>query len=88
MNLISTEKIQSTFTYIQLGKIDPKHPGLNNKMQQQMLLKRASRELLTHQLILHRNGKPIEPVLNRYQLAVLNELIEAEKDEKSKSENQ
>jgi hypothetical protein len=41
-----------------------------------------------HQLILHRNGKELEPVLNRYQLAVLNELIEAEKEEKSKSENQ
>lgn len=79
MNLIPTETIESTYTYIMLGKSDPKHPVLNNKLHQQMLVKRASREAITHQLILWRNGKELEPILNKYQLAILNELIEAEK---------
>jgi len=82
-NLISTEAIQNTKTYIELGKINPNHPGLNNKMQQQMLLKRASREAITHQMILWRNNMPFENTLSKNQSLILQELIEAEKDAKS-----
>ena len=82
-NLISTEAIQGTKTYIELGKINKNHPGLNNKMQQQMLLKRSSREAITHQMILWRNNMPLEPTLSKNQSLILQELIEAEKDAKS-----
>ena len=79
MILISAEVIQNTRTYIKLGNANPKHPGLNNKIHQQMLIKRKSREDITHQMILWRNGKEIEPVLSKYQQEILMELIEAEK---------
>jgi len=84
MNLISTETIQSTFTYINLGKIDPKHPGLNNRMVQQMLLKRTRREAMSHQMTLWRNGMAMEPVLSKNELLVLGELMEAEIAENDK----
>ncbi len=88
MNLISAETIQSTLTYINLGIVNPKHPGLNNKMQQQMLLKRQSRELITHQMVLWRNGRDLEQTLSKNQLSVLQELIEAEIDEKKSKDDE
>ena len=83
MNIISVEAIQSTKAYIELGKTDLKHPGLNNKMLQQMLLKRSSREAITHQMVLWRNGKNLENILSKNQQLVFEELIEAEIDGKS-----
>jgi len=83
MNIISSETIQRTNTYIELGKINPNNPGLNNKMLQQMLLKRNSREAITHQMVLWRNGKDLENILSKNQQSVLQELIEAEIGEKS-----
>lgn len=77
--VISAEQIENTKIFKELGKIDPKHPGLNNKLHQNSLLKRKSRQDITHQLILWRNGKEIEPTLSKYQGLVLEELIEAEK---------
>lgn len=74
---ISTETIQSTFTYINLGNVDPKQPLLNNKMNQQFLLKRASRKLITESLIIYNNTKQIPSNITAYQLQVLKELIES-----------
>lgn len=74
---ISTETIQSTFTYINLGNVDPKQPLLNNKMNQQFLLKRASRKLITESLIIYNNTKQIPSNITAYQLHVLKELIES-----------
>lgn len=85
-NLISTEAIQNTKTYIELGKINPNNPGLNNKMLQQMLLKRSSREAITHQMVLWRNGKDLENILSKNQQSVLQELIDAEIGENDKTE--
>jgi hypothetical protein len=83
MNIISVEKIQATKTYIELGKDDLKHPGLNNKMLQQMLLKRSSREAITHQMVLWRNGRDLENILSKNQQSVLQELIDSEINQKS-----
>ena len=87
MNIISVETIQATKAYIELGKTDLKHPGLNNKMLQQMLLKRSSREAITHQMVLWRNGKDLENILSKNQQSVLEELIEAEIAEKQQKTN-
>jgi len=84
MNIISSETIQGTNTYIELGKINPNNPGLNNKMLQQMLLKRSSREAITHQMVLWRNGKDLENILSKNQQSVLQELIDAEIGENNK----
>jgi hypothetical protein len=83
MNIISVETIQATQTYIELGKDDLKHPGLNNKMLQQMLLKRSSREAITHQMVLWRNGRDLENILSKNQQSVLQELIDSEINQKS-----
>ena len=48
-----------------------------------MLLKRASREAITHQMILWRNNMPFENTLSKNQSLILQELIEVEKDAKS-----
>jgi len=74
MEIITAETIQSTYTYIMLGQVSKSHPALNNKMIQDMLTKRKSREMITHQLVLHRNGKPLEPILSQYQFAICQEL--------------
>jgi hypothetical protein len=53
-------------------------------MLQQMLLKRSSRETITHQMVLWRNGKELENILSKNQQSVLEELIEAEIGENDK----
>jgi len=84
MQTISTETIQSTYTYIMLGQVSKSHPSLNNKMVQETLLKRKSREQITHQVNLHLNGKPLEPILSKYQLAICQEIIDAHEKDKTK----
>jgi hypothetical protein len=82
MNTISSEAIQKTEAYIKLGESDFK--GLNNKMLQQMLLKRPSREAITHQMVLWRNGKELESILSKSQQLVLEELISLEIQQNNK----
>lgn len=87
MNVISSQQIEETDYFIALGKIDRNNPGLNNKMVQQMLLKRSSREAITHQLVLFRNGKNLESTLNKNQLGIFNELVEKETNQKDNTTN-
>lgn len=75
---ITTETIQGTFTYIKLGEPIPGKPLLNNKMQQSALLKRDSRQKITHALIVYNSTGSIPNTISGNQLSVLNELIEAD----------
>jgi transcriptional regulator with XRE-family HTH domain len=75
-NMISIEEIQETDVYKKLGEVDPKHPHLNNKINQTLLLKRQSRELITHGLNVWKNTNKIPANITGYQLKVVNELIE------------
>lgn len=74
---ITTETIQGTFAYIKLGESIPGKPLLNNKMQQSALLKRDSRQKITHALIVYNSTGSIPNTISGNQLSVLNELIEA-----------
>lgn len=80
-NMISIEEIQETDVYKKLGESDPKHPHLNNKINQTLLLKRQSRELITHGLNVWKNAGSIPANITGYQLKVVNELIEKLKSE-------
>lgn len=75
---ITPELIQSTFTYINLGKEIPGKPFLNNRMQQSALLRRDSRQKITHALIVFNSTGTIPNTISGNQLSVLKELIEAE----------
>jgi hypothetical protein len=75
-NMISSEEIQETEVYKNLGKIDPNHPHLNNKINQTLLLKRQSRELITHGVNVWKNTGVIPTNVTGHQLKVVNELIE------------
>lgn len=79
INVISVEQIEATKIFKELGKINPKHPGLNNKLHQNSLIKRKSREEITHVLLVYKNTGIIEPILSKYQLLVFQELAEKEK---------
>ena len=74
--VISAEQIENTKIFKELGKIDLKHPVLNNKLHQNSLLKRKSREEITHVLLVYKNTGVIEPILSKYQLLVFQELAE------------
>jgi len=76
MQTITTEMIQSTNTFIKLGEFAKN--GLNNKIAQQMLLKRKSVEDIKHCYTVWKNTGVIQTILSKYQLAVLQELIEKE----------
>lgn len=77
-NTISSEVIQSTYTYIKLGESIPGKPFLNNKMQQEFLIKRNSRKDITHALIVYNSTNEIPSNISGNQLAVLKELIAAD----------
>lgn len=74
-NMISTEEIQETEVYKNLGKIDPNHPHLNNKITQTLLLKRQSRELITNGVNVWKNTGVIPSNVTGHQLKIVNELI-------------
>lgn len=74
-NMISAEEIQETEVYKNLGKIDPNHPHLNNKITQTLLLKRQSRELITNGLNVWKNTGVIPSNVTGHQLKIVNELI-------------
>ena len=75
-NMISSEEIQETDVYKKLGETDPKHPHLNNKITQTLLLKRQSRELITHGVNVWKNTGVIPTNVTGHQLKIVNELIE------------
>lgn len=75
-NMISSEEIQETEVYKNLGKIDPNHPHLNNKINQTLLLKRQSRELITHGVNVWKNTGVIPTNVTGHQLKIVNELID------------
>lgn len=75
---ITPELIQNTYTYIKLGEEIPGKPFLNNRMQQQSLLRRDSRQKITHALIVYNSTGEIPNTISGHQLLVLKELIEAE----------
>ena len=75
-NMISSEEIQETEVYKKLGEIDPNHPHLNNKINQTLLLKRQSRELITNGVNVWKNTGVIPSNVTGHQLKVVNELIE------------
>jgi len=75
-NMISSEEIQETEVYKNLGKIDPNHPHLNNKITQTLLLKRQSRELITNGVNVWKNTGVIPSNVTGHQLKIVNELIE------------
>ncbi len=75
-NMISSEEIQETEVYKKLGEIDPKHPHLNNKITQTLLLKRQSRELITHGVNVWKNTGVIPSNVTGHQLKIVNELID------------
>jgi len=77
-NTISVEKIQSTETYKNLGKINERNPLLNKKMHQEMLVKRESRKQITHAFIMLKTTGIIDGTLNQYQLGVLKEFAISE----------
>ena len=74
---ITPETIQGTHTYIMLGETVPGKPLLNNKMQQEFLLKRKSRMDITHALIVYNSTGSIPNTISGHQLSVLKEFIEA-----------
>jgi len=75
-NMISSEEIQETDVYKKLGETDPKHPHLNNKITQTLLLKRQSRELITHGVNVWKNTGVIPTNVTGHQLKIVNELID------------
>jgi len=75
-NMISSEEIQETEIYKKLGETDPKHPHLNNKITQTLLLKRQSRELITHGVNVWKNTGVIPSNVTGHQLKIVNELID------------
>ena len=75
-NMISSEEVQETEVYKNLGKIDPNHPHLNNKINQTLLLKRQSRELITNGVNVWKNTGVIPSNVTGHQLKIVNELIE------------
>jgi hypothetical protein len=74
-NTISSSTIESTNAYKKLGESIPGKPFLNNKMQQEFLLKRNSRKDITHALIVYNSTNEIPSTINGNQLVVLKELI-------------
>ena len=75
-NMISSEEVQETEFYKKLGEVDPNHPHLNNKITQTLLLKRQSRELITHGVSVWKNTGVIPSNVTGNQLKIVNELIE------------
>lgn len=61
---ISVEKIKATKTYCSL-----------NKIQQEFIIKRENRKLITNALIVHRNTSIIPANVFGYNLMVLEDLI-------------
>ena len=74
---ITPDTIKGTYTYIMLGEVIPGRPLLNNKMQQEFLLKRKSRMDITHALIVFNSTGSIPNTISGHQLSVLKEFIEA-----------
>jgi len=81
---ISTSVIQSTYTFIMLGESTKSNPKLNNKITQQMLLKRKTREKITHVFNVYKNTGVMESILTNYELAICQELIDAAEKDKTK----
>jgi hypothetical protein len=74
---ITPETIKETYTYIMLGETDPERPLLNNKMQQEFLIKRDARLRMTHALIVYNSTGKIPNTISGKELSVVKEFIEA-----------
>jgi transcriptional regulator with XRE-family HTH domain len=79
-NIVSSDLIESTNTFINLSKVDPKTPFLNNKVHQQLLVKRQSREMITNGLNVFRNTGKIPDNISGYQLKILKDIIEIQNE--------
>ncbi len=71
MEVISTQKIESTEAFKQI-----------DKSIQPLYLKRVNREKITHALIVYKNTGYLDENLGRHSVSIAKELIKIQEDEK------